>query len=176
MIINIGYHTLEDRGNATQIEESGPIGCKKVSIAWLGFGYYFWDTDIFWAHNWGKNYPAYLVFEAKIRRDENLFDLFGDVGHILQFLDCAKQVKEMQENDGDILVPDVIEYIKARTRFTALYSAIRCADYPDRPNVISFRRGRPEKMIIGGERVQYCLLNQNNIIKNSFRLIYPENL
>ena len=40
----IGYHTLEDRGNPKEILESGPKQCFRAD-AWLGHGYYFWDTD-----------------------------------------------------------------------------------------------------------------------------------
>ncbi len=178
MITSKGYHTLEDRGNATQIEESGPIRAKRLNIAWLGSGYYFWDTEAHWAHDWGRQYGNYLVFEASIIRNEKVYDLFGEVKHIKEFLQFASLIREMHDLSAanSILVSEVIEYVKAHTKFNDRYSAIRCADNPGKSQEIAFRRDKPERMKIGGIRVQYCLFNYDNIINGSFKLVYPENL
>lgn len=178
MIIDKGYHTLENRGNATEIEETGPIRAKRLDIAWLGNGFYFWDTESRWAHKWGTDYGEYMIFVADIRRDEFVYDLFGDKKHILDFLECADLVRQKtnKANRHGILVSEVIEYIKKNTNFNEEYNAIRCADYPNRPQEIAFRKGKPETLFIGGERVQYCLLNYKNIVKDSFKLFYPQNL
>jgi hypothetical protein len=48
------YQTLEDRGNADDIENHGPFPCKWENT-WLGRGYYFWDTFMNNAHWWGKS-------------------------------------------------------------------------------------------------------------------------
>ena len=38
------YQTVEDRGNPDYVEQHGPFICTNKN-AWLGEGYYFWDTN-----------------------------------------------------------------------------------------------------------------------------------
>ncbi len=172
-----GYHTLKDKGNASQIELNGPIKCILPSRAWLGLGYYFWDTEIKWAHQWGVQYGEYLIFEALLRIDGTTFDLFGNVSHINEFLECIKIIMAQKPKDSqEVLVPEVIEYIKAHTKFETIYNSIRCADYPNSASIIRFRKDKPEETYLGGSRVQHCLLNKNNIVSQSFKVVYPENL
>ena len=45
MKLRKAYQTLENRNNPDQIEEQGPFLCNRKS-AWLGEGYYFWDSFI----------------------------------------------------------------------------------------------------------------------------------
>ena len=47
------YQTVEDRGNPDYVEQHGPFICTNKN-AWLGEGYYFWDTIIELAHWWGN--------------------------------------------------------------------------------------------------------------------------
>ena len=47
------YQTLEDRSNIDYVEENGPFICRRNS-AWLGIGYYYWDTFVDNAHLWGE--------------------------------------------------------------------------------------------------------------------------
>lgn len=39
------YQTVEDRNNPDDVEQHGPFLCTN-KMAWLGHGYYFWDTFI----------------------------------------------------------------------------------------------------------------------------------
>lgn len=47
------YQTVEDRNNPSEIETEGPFLCVRNN-AWLGRGYYFWDTFVELAHWWGN--------------------------------------------------------------------------------------------------------------------------
>ncbi len=47
------YQTVSDRDNADYIEDNAPFRCERKD-AWLGEGYYFWDTLIKNAHWWGE--------------------------------------------------------------------------------------------------------------------------
>ena len=47
------YQTLEDRDNPDEIETNGSYRCRS-SNAWLGIGYYFWDSNAQWANEWGE--------------------------------------------------------------------------------------------------------------------------
>jgi len=168
-----GYHTLEDRDNVDEIEEWGPKPCKRNS-AWLGDGYYFWDGDIYWAHDWGKkSYTRYMIFEGEITIDENTYDLVGNIlhkkefWHIIQELVNSGFFKSFQM----VTVPKVIEYIKRHAGFD--YNSIRAADYPHKAFKISFGGANKEFMYLN-ERVQICLINKKNLSLQSFKVIFPE--
>ena len=172
-----GYHTLEDRGNAQQLEDSGPIKCISRN-AWLGVGYYFWDTEIKWAHKWGEHYSSYLIFSGSINITNRLYDLFGTVLHINDFIECINHLAGIGyfKSRKDILIPLVIEYLKRETKFSEEYDCIRCADYPSDVNVIGFKRGTKEVSYLGGYRVQICLITKESLNFSTYTLVYPENL
>ena len=167
-----GYHTLQDRGNPEEIELNGPQACYR-SNAWLGHGYYFWDTEIGWAHEWGKKDTenkdtGYMIFEAQLLIDEHTFDLFGNVAHQKIFTECAKGMK-MQFNEK-IVVPEVIKYLKKYSSFR--YNSIRASDDPN-PLQFTYNNKRTEQLSLN-KRVQICLIGKTNLILDSFKVIFPE--
>lgn len=172
-MLTIGYHTLEDRNNVDHIEEWGPQQCTRIN-AWLGDGYYFWDGDIYWAHDWGKNYSkGYLVFSGEILINENTYDLVGNVLHKKEFY----EVINIMKNEGylkslqNVTVAKVIEYLKRYIGFE--YNSIRAADYPRSAFKVSFGGKNGEFMYLN-ERVQICLITKKNLSLQSFRAIFPE--
>lgn len=168
-----GYHTLEDRSNPDHIEEWGPQPCNRKN-AWLGDGYYFWDGDIFWAHDWGKNYPkGYMIFEGEISIDDNTYDLVGNMLHKKEFWHVIQELVTTGffKSLHYVTVPKVIEYIKKHAGFD--YNSIRAADYPEKAYTISFGGKRGEFMYLN-ERVQVCLITKKNLSLQSFRVIFPE--
>jgi hypothetical protein len=173
-MLTTGYHTLQDLDNVDKIEGDGPIKCE-TKAAWLGFGYYFWDANIDWAHKFGRSrYQSdYMVFEAEILLNNETFDLFGNVSHKLEFREVWKLLKEKGAPDmkSDIRVADVLEYIKRYLKFP--YNSVRAADNPDRQNVIQFGGLHGEFMFLN-ERVQICLITKKNLSLPSFRVVYPE--
>lgn len=172
MIIK-GYHTLEDQGNVDKVEANGPVKCTDHR-AWLGDGYYFWDSDIYWAHFWGKkDYAEYMIFVAEIEINEKTYDLVGNIATKLEFLDMMEEIKgtDYLEPGEEITVPKMIAYLKKYVGFE--YNSIRAADYPRDAIRVNFGDNRPEFMFLG-ERVQVCLLTKENLLLQSFRCIHPE--
>jgi hypothetical protein len=168
-----GYHTLEDRGNVDEIEEWGPKQCLRKN-AWLGDGYYFWDGDIFWAHDWGKkSYKDYLIFESEVTIDEKTFDLFGNTLHKKEFSQIIHELIKTGhfKSMNMVTVPKVIEYLKKYAGFN--YNSIRAADYPNKAFMVSFGGANNEAMYLN-ERVQVCLITKKNLSLSSFRVIFPE--
>jgi hypothetical protein len=170
----LGYHTLENRDNVDVIEPSGPIRCT-TKAAWLGHGFYFWDSDINWAHKFGRSryYEDYMIFEAEIVVNQDTYDLFGNVAHIMEFREACQILKESGhvKNWDEIHVAHVLEYLKKLKRFH--YNSIRAADNPDNQNIIYFGGKRNEFMYLNA-RVQICLVNKTNLSLSSFRVVYPE--
>ena len=170
-----GYHTVEDRDNADQVESNGPFICVR-NDAWLGTGYYFWDTRQHWAHDWGNKcyvskQKGYIVCEAQIRLDERIFDLFGDVMHQEEFAAVFDELDKQFPPGKDLFVRHVINYLKKIGAFP--YDGIRAADEPKDVLSVEFGGRRNEKMFVG-QRVQICLINKNNIVLPTFRIIFPE--
>lgn len=164
----IGYHTLQDRGNPREIEQEGSKYCYQNN-AWLGHGYYFWDTEISWAHRWKKGDPkGYMICEAKILIDERTFDLFGNVAHQKEYLTCVNIMKSLSINN--VSVPNVIQYLKSKTDFE--YNSIRAFDDP-KPIQFSYD-DKSNEQISFNKRVQVCLIDRTNLLLDSFRVIFPE--
>ncbi len=151
-MVIIGYHTLEDRGNPDEILKDGPQKCNRQD-AWFGHGYYFWDTEIKWAHRWSK--IPYMIFEASIVIDENTFDLLGNVQHCKDFEDSAKLLNDRlkKSNKRIATAPEIIEYMKRHTSFP--YNSIRGYDEP-KPERYFFRNQSQESFYLN-KRVQVCL-------------------
>ncbi len=171
-----GYQTLEDRNNPDYFEMNGPHRCTS-NKTWLGVGYYFWDSEINWAHNWGKTqYKKHMIFEGKIKYDETVFDLFGNPIHRTSMWGWREELllKNPKIREEDLTVYNILEFAKKRGGFETKYNAIRAADYPKEQTAVKFLPWRKEFTYIGVERVQFCLLNKNNLISHSFVVIYPE--
>lgn len=107
------YHTLEDRENPDEVENRGPFVCTRGDF-WFGKGYYFWDTNVEWAHNWGEwsyGEERYIICQATIKLDNNIFDLTGNVSHKMAFMDAYDIIIKKNLISGRKLVlRDVIYY------------------------------------------------------------------
>ncbi|MEM1122282.1 MAG: hypothetical protein AAGJ18_17685, partial [Bacteroidota bacterium] len=148
----IGYQTLEDRDNVDEVETMGPYKCDRRG-AWLGHGYYFWDTNREWAHDWGRNsYERrklnYIIGQAVIKIDEKIFDLFGNVGHQQDF----KEACELITNDSkwnknkQLTVGMVLQFLKNKGFFD--YNGIRANDYPKNVIRVNFAANKGEHTLI----------------------------
>jgi len=177
MVVTKGYHTLKERDNVDTIEESGPIKCTH-SRAWLGLGYYFWDTNIEWAHSWGKTtYDAdnYVIFEIDINRDPTMFDIHGDVSHQIILSEAASALKDALRTKpiSQITVPNIIEYLKRHTDFLQRYFTIRAADNPDSRNIYYFST-EYKNFMYAAPRVQVCVMEKKRLLLRTFKVVYPE--
>ena len=47
------FQAIKDLDNPDEIEQNGPFKCRRED-AWLGEGYYFWDSFVELAHWWGR--------------------------------------------------------------------------------------------------------------------------
>ena len=80
------YQTVDDKRNTKYVLENAPFKCTRHD-AWLGEGYYFWDTFINCAHWWGKNSygDKYMVCKTTCQYNENeILDLVGNTKQIEQ--------------------------------------------------------------------------------------------
>ena len=171
------FQTLEDLDNIDHIETEGPFECKR-SGAWLGFGYYFWDTNMDWAIAWGINAyekinKEYVIGRCKINLGLDCFDLVGNVQHqidLREVIDVMIKSKKIKNTD-EAIVPNVILFMKANNLFT--FKSIRAADMHSKIVGLQFKKDKKEYMVIN-QRVQICVIEKKDVLLRPFSVIYPE--
>jgi len=171
------YQTLEDKDNIDHIEMEGPFVCRR-SGAWLGIGYYFWDTNMDWAIAWGENsYNNYnkdfIVAKCKLDLTNNCFDLVGNVKHqmeLMQSMDVMLKSNKIKKDDEKIL-PYILIFMKRMGLFN--FKSIRASDMHKNILKLHFKPGKGEYMIIN-QRVQICVIEKKEVLLRPFSVIYPE--
>lgn len=166
------FHTVEDRENIDYVEQNAPFKCKSKS-AWLGEGYYFWDSSIDTAHWWGKQrYKSYLICktECSYKMDE-MYDLYNNAKQRSEFREMTSLIKE-KYSSKTVTVPFVIEYLKQNTKFP--YKAIRA--YAVNSNRNSSRLNFIEKnnaYLDLDPAIQICVIDKS-ILDLPLKIIYPQ--
>ncbi len=171
-----GYQTLEYRDNNDEIETEGPFECTRPE-AWLGRGYYFWDSNIEWAISWGenayvKNGKDFVIGSCIIDLDQDCFDLFGNVEcqqELVKIIDEFKESGLINENHK-LTLPNIIEYLKQQGIFP--YKSIRAGDNYS-PVKVLFPGNRGEYIVVN-QRVQICIIQKKGVILTTFKVIYPQ--
>lgn len=182
MTINL-YQTLRDR-NPNQIEKDGPFKCKHEN-AWLGPGYYFWDSHVELAHWWGyiahKKFKFdYIICASNATFDDKCWDLHGNGLHRKQFIEiCERIVKEGLSNKSDLLVFQVIEWAKKKNILMKFgYEAIRAMGNDTIPShEINVKRmkfdSKKNQYLDLYPPIQVCLIEKNALNLHNYRIISP---
>lgn len=169
------YQAVEDRNNRDEVESDGPYKCVSSS-AWLGEGYYFWDTNIGLAHWWGKTAynGRYMVCRIDFVCDyDAVFDLVGDMAAI----QLMKETVAFLNSVGKpCTVPTAIEYLKRHTDFCKKYVAIRAKDekIPAREDKIFFVSGVNKPYLNLNPRIQFCFFDKSVFIGYDYKIVYPD--
>jgi hypothetical protein len=177
MEVITGYQTLEDLDNIDHVEMSGPFKCIR-NDAWLGYGYYLWDSDFDWAMDWGqfayvKYGKDFIIMSCRVDLTNKCFDLFGRVNDRI----TLKEIVDVMIEDGIIknfneaLLPEIIEYMKQQEVFD--YNSIRAYDNYRNSTKLHFRKTKIEFMDMN-QRVQICVISKKDVILRPIRVIYPE--
>jgi hypothetical protein len=179
------YQTLEDRNNPDKILKDGPFKCERTT-AWLGFGYYFWDTHIELSHWWGetvyiqkgKNYIITSCFI--VDNSDDLWDLVGVGKHRIEFKRFVEEL-EGEFKGKEITVPKVITYL---LKFNLIsYQGIRVL--PERSVKSQFYDKFTYSKIRFIDKntatldlippIQVCLFGKKCLNLNDYCIVYPGN-
>lgn len=178
------YQTLHDKDNPEEVEKEGPFLCDRPN-AWLGLGYYFWDTHISLAHWWGEsaNEGNYIIAQAYIKLDQRCWDLQGNGAHQKEFYESAQQIAESGlKKFEEIKVWQVVEYLRKHTSFN--YEGIRALG----SNSIGFGYKTYWRRMFFYDRtnsksqpyldllppVQICLFKKMALSLHSYYIVYPD--
>jgi hypothetical protein len=170
------YQTLRDDDNADGVESNGPYLCDLKS-AWLGRGYYFWDSAIELAHWWGKSrYPqnGYIICRSIIHNDDEIFDLYNNHEHRTLFLKIAKEIANSRRQKT-LMVPEIIEYIRLHTEVFNDFKGIRAHG----TNSVGSKFSEFRFKFVGGSiayldtcpAIQYCITDKSVI--RGYTIVYP---
>lgn len=167
------YQTLENRDNPDEVEAHGPYMCASRN-AWLGVGYYFWDTFVHHAHAWGKkSYGGnYFICKGTFQFDwDCVFDIVGNMEH-MQILEDVSNV--LRDNGKACTVAKSLEVLKGHTEFCEQYVAIRAKDEKvDLRHRVSFTKNGAE-FTSTRPRVQICFFDNSSLKDCGYRIIYPK--
>lgn len=175
------YQTLDDNGNYDEVRQHGPYECCR-NDAWLGDGYYFWDTFIENAHWWGeKGYKGkYIVCRAKYNlENDSCFDLVGNTSDLEDFRTICGKMKECGSFGDDIIVADVIALLRKTPNFN--YKAVRApstnAKNDNGEYSIRYKKGCNNRQRLDLiPLIQICLFNNEMSYLKEFDIVYPEML
>lgn len=170
------YQTLEDQSNIDYVEENGPFICKRSS-AWLGTGYYYWDTFIDNAHLWGKkiyteNNKDYIICLSTVDfNNENVYDL-DNPNTLLEFKILEKKLSETY-SEKHITVAVVLEQLKLSREFTYKAVKARALDDMNGPKQkIPFKKNHIAYLDVC-PHIQVCIIDKALIGNDNFKVIYP---
>lgn len=171
------YQTVEDNDNPDYIESHGPFKCTRTD-AWLGHGYYFWDSLIEVAHWWGrKSYSSnYVICQSTC--DDSLDKVYDTVGHpeLIKDIYDVSEVLRKDRNVPEVFIPEVLEYMKCHTDFLERYKAIRMytLDTKNRNEGATLRfTPRYKAYIDTFPPIQFCFFD-NSLFTSDYTIVYPE--
>lgn len=108
------YQALKDQGNPEFVISKGPFMCT-TDEAWLGHGYYFWDTFKHLPHWWGESKlnKSYIVCKAICDfSTKECFDLVGEPEHMDLFGSIAEVMEKEGLLDDETTVAEVLYHLK----------------------------------------------------------------
>lgn len=169
------YQTVEDRENPMEIESRGPFLCKRNN-AWLGEGFYFWDTFMDLAHWWGMTVydGKYVICKSFCDASmKDVYDLYDDF-NILQEFVVLKNTLQSRLHRTEISVNEVLCFLKKNSDFSKRYKAIRakatgCIRNAPYVKFVSYNKAYLELM----PPVQFCVLDTTFLYKKMYQIVYP---
>ncbi len=169
------YQTLEDKSNEDYVRENGPFCCERGD-AWLGKGYYYWDSFIGNAHLWGEkiytnNNKNYIICLSVVELNNNIYDL-QNPSTLLEFKKLEEKLSEVYP-DKKITVAVVLEELKTSKEFT--YKAIRAKAEDDMTcskQKIPFKK-KHKAYLDTCPHIQVCVLDKTFIGEDNFKIIFP---
>lgn len=183
------YQTLEDRVNYDYVENFGPFQCNHEK-AWLGSGYYFWDSFIENAHWWGAEGACYnngyIICESTFELDNfKCFNLVDNPEHLRLFNDTRKLMREKGLYIPNVTtVSRIIQHIKETIKVFR-YEAIRVyginsvsfgSQYSNRTIFKYKKEEKSFQYLDSTPAIQICFYEKKSLGRKDFKIIYPPEL
>lgn len=172
------YQTLRNQ-NRKNVLRNAPFICCWEN-AWLGEGFYFWDTFDQNAHWWGETRlrGKYLIIKMKCDFDtDTCFDLVGDTEHLQEFESCFELMKKHNLVTEETTVAQIINFIINTGAFN--YQAIRAYGINSVNKLnethakrLIFEIGKPQYLDFR-PAIQICIYTKTGLNLRDLSIHYP---
>ena len=171
------FHTVENRDNPNDVECNAPFLCSHKD-AWLGKGYYFWETFVELAHWWGLvtyNNHYFICKSFLSCCDSDILDLVGNTSQIEEIKDLTKSLQTQYSQT--LTVAFVIKWMKKNLKNFS-YKAIRvhAINSVKDKSIIKWRfsfNGKNKSYLDLCPAIQICVIDKS-IISLPLKIMYPE--
>lgn len=176
------YQTLEDRNNPKKVVSEGPFICRRKG-AWLGDGYYFWESFIENAHWWGcegANYNnEYIICKAYYDFDESsCFNLIDNYNHIKRFNYTLQLMQSQDILKKDNTVRRVISHLKDTLKIFQ-YKATRIYGVHSKKKDSPYMKSLPFvkdgfQYLDLSPAIQICFYSKDALNLRGYEIVYPD--
>lgn len=189
MTLRRAFQTLENR-DIDRVEIDGPFLCNRTD-AWLGNGYYFWDSLINVAHWWGVEIAGYdengyIICEALFNLDEaRCFNLVDNKEHLELFNRTKKlMIEKGLYEKNKTTVARIINFLKDQVKVFR-FEAIRAygvnsigykSDYRNRTKFIYKESRTTSQYLDSSPAMQVCFFTKDSLDLQDFKIVYPPEL
>jgi hypothetical protein len=178
------FQTLENKDNPDYIEQNGPFQCDRKD-AWLGKGYYFWESFIENAHWWGEKCPEYqneyIICKAVYEYDNNkCFNLIDNKEHITIFKNSIELMKEQDMfQKNKTTVSQILHFLQKNIRLFNNFDACRVYGVYSKEKksnyslTVPFKTNKPQYLDLCPP-IQICFYKKNALNLHNYKIIYPD--
>lgn len=168
------FQTVENK-ELEKLSQLGPIKCNDKD-AWLGCGFYFWDSYINDAYWWGnKHYHGdFAVFKSGYDYDSyEYLDLMGNTEHRDYIFNCHNAL--YKKCGSKLRMGQLIEILK-KADDNFIFKAVRAI--PDTTTTNTSKIYFEQKKSFfqqQKQKIQLCVFDKSFLINNQFELVYQVN-
>ncbi|HQZ25402.1 MAG TPA: hypothetical protein PLD18_08890 [Flavobacterium sp.] len=176
------YQALKDKNNPDIIRDEGPFICT-TDEAWLGHGYYFWDTFKHLPHWWGESKlnNSYVVCKAKCDfSSKECFDLVGEPEHMDLFGAIVEVMNKEGLLDENTTVAEVIYHLKNKLGIFHWKASRVVGVLSISPKLYShytfrmiFEEGH-KSFLDYRPAIQICLYEKDALNFRDYEIVYPD--
>lgn len=176
MSVKTIFQTIEDRDNPEYIENNGPFKCINAN-AWLGQGYYFWDTFIENAHWWGsqnRSNNRYVICGSNFEfNKDTCYDLHGCTATLVEFQEMIMLFEQKKLLNKNSKVVEIINFLKKKNIFT--YPSVRVSSekFSNNRFKVKFIQGNPSLLELK-PLIQICIYDLSKVQFNSYNIVFPD--
>ena len=183
------YQTVSAKYDISKTEQNGPIECEDAdNLDWLGPGFYFWDSHVELAHEWGeqmyvrKRNQDYYICKSSCVLDQRCYDLHESGAKRIEFENYAKQTsKKLNVPFRNILVRDIFVFLRSRPEWSSRFNAIRILGNGSFSNLMRdksvryFQYNNRKAVYLKFPAVQFCFFDLDSQSLNGYKVVHKSN-
>jgi hypothetical protein len=184
----IGHHTCNKSGGESYVVSEGPFKSVikkndkgKISMPFLGEGYYYWDDNLDMAILWGRiRYKkGFYVILSDLNLTPDVFlDLVGNRKQMKYLIKLMEQTKKSGLDKEKWTIGAFIEFVKVLRKyqkdvfpFEIIRAIDSSIDAKEQQKVYYFVQGKPNYIDLQ-PRIAICLISKNDLYLRTKMITY----